>query len=38
MIIVQQQMKLLRPGQRVALLAGREPLAHRKSGQLLNDF
>jgi predicted deacylase len=38
MIIVQQQMKLLRPGQRVALLAGKEPLPHRRAGQLLNDF
>jgi predicted deacylase len=38
LIIVQQQMKLLRPGQRVALLAGRQPLPHRKAGQLLNDF
>lgn len=37
-IVVQQQMKLLRPGQRVALLAGQEPLPHRKTGQLLNDF
>lgn len=38
LVIVQQTMKLVRPGQRVALLAGKEPLPHRKSGQLLNDF
>jgi predicted deacylase len=38
LMIVAQQMKLVRPGQRVALLAGRDPLAHRKTGQLLNDF
>jgi len=38
LLIVQQYMKLVRPGQRVALLAGKEPLPHRKTGQLLNDF
>jgi predicted deacylase len=38
LFIVQQYMKLVRPGQRVALLAGKNPLPHRKSGQLLNDF
>jgi uncharacterized protein len=38
LLIVQQYMKLVRPGQRVALLAGKDPLPHRKSGQLLNDF
>ncbi|QIE28047.1 Succinylglutamate desuccinylase / Aspartoacylase family protein (plasmid) [Caballeronia sp. SBC1] len=38
LLIVQQYMKLVRPGQRVALLAGKEALPHRKTGQLLNDF
>ena len=38
LLIVQQHMKLVRPGQRVALLAGINPLPHRKTGQLLNDF
>lgn len=38
LLIVQQYMKLVRPGQRVALLAGKNPLPHRKTGQLLNDF
>jgi predicted deacylase len=38
LLIVQQYMKLVRPGQRVALLAGKESLPHRKTGQLLNDF
>ncbi|CAN7545634.1 M14 family metallopeptidase [Caballeronia sp. LjRoot29] len=38
LVVVQQYMKLVRPGQRVALLAGKEPLPHRKPGQLLNDF
>jgi predicted deacylase len=38
LLIVQQYMKLVRPGQRVALLAGEKPLPHRKTGQLLNDF
>lgn len=37
-IVVQQQFKLVRAGQRIALLAGMEPLAHRKAGQLLQDF
>jgi uncharacterized protein len=38
LLIVQQYMKLVRPGQRIALLAGKNPLPHRKTGQLLNDF
>lgn len=37
-IIVQPLFKLVRSGQRVALLAGKTPLAHRKSGQLLQLF
>lgn len=37
-VVVQQQFALVRAGQRVALLAGMEPLAHRKTGQLLQDF
>jgi len=37
-MIVQQQFRLVRAGQRIALLAGTEPLAHRKAGQLLHNF
>jgi len=37
-IIVQPLFKLVRTGQRVALLAGKTPLTHRKTGQLLQHF
>lgn len=37
-IIVQPLFKLVRTGQRVALLAGKTPLPNRKSGQLLQHF
>lgn len=37
-ILVQPLFKLVRTGQRVALLAGSKSLAHRKSGQLLQHF
>jgi uncharacterized protein len=37
-IVVQQLFKLVRAGQRIALLAGTESLVHRKAGQLLQDF
>jgi hypothetical protein len=37
-VIVQPFFKLVRGGQRVALLAGKTPLAHRKSGQLWQHF
>ncbi|WP_337065000.1 succinylglutamate desuccinylase/aspartoacylase family protein [Rouxiella badensis] len=37
-IIVQPLFKMVRTGQRVALLAGKTPLAHRKAGQLLQHF
>lgn len=37
-IVVQPLFKLVRSGQRVALLAGTTPLAHRMSGQLLQHF
>lgn len=37
-VIVQPLFKLVRSGQRVALLAGKTPLAHRKPGQLLQLF
>ncbi|MFC6338049.1 succinylglutamate desuccinylase [Pseudomonas sp. CCM 7891] len=37
-IAVQPLFKLVRAGQRVALLAGTEPLPNRRAGQLLNHF
>ncbi|MNJ40201.1 Succinylglutamate desuccinylase / Aspartoacylase family protein [compost metagenome] len=37
-IVVQPLFKLVRSGQRVALLAGTTPLAHRMGGQLLQHF
>jgi predicted deacylase len=37
-ITVQPLFKLVRAGQRVALLAGIEPLPNRQAGQLLNHF
>jgi predicted deacylase len=36
--LVAQQFKFVRAGQRVALLAGAEPLPGREPGKLLNDF
>ncbi|MGY4526779.1 succinylglutamate desuccinylase/aspartoacylase family protein [Pseudomonas sp. TE21394] len=37
-VVVQPLFKLVRTGQRVALLAGAKPLANRKAGQLLHNF
>ncbi|MFV3325957.1 succinylglutamate desuccinylase/aspartoacylase family protein [Pseudomonas sp. NY15372] len=37
-LVVQPLFKLVRAGQRVALLAGIEPLSNRRAGQLLNHF
>jgi hypothetical protein len=37
-VIVQPLFKLVRAGQRVALLAGKTPLPHRQPGQLLQHF